>query len=110
MANNYNIHALNRGDLLSSLPTDNSNPTPSELIVLDKIFKRRSRENSENNSKKKCNNSFTVLLGGLLSAILSLPFIRNLLEKCGCNNTLAISAVHFIVFCIILFLIINQFN
>jgi len=65
------------GDAISSLPTDNGQPTNSELQAVNSIFK---------NSKKGMSSMYAdlkeVLLVGFLFVIFSLPVTESLVTKC----------------------------
>src|SRR6185437_5906464 len=121
------------GDSLQSLPNDSKTPSQTELAIMDKIFKNKSKRNNkeggsekkgkesltENNQKdddnsdgdgKKKNIFLLVLIGGVISATLSLPFFGKLLNSCGCKNIFVQFIVHFIVFVLAFFLFQRHFG
>lgn len=101
------------GDNLDGLPTDNSEPTPSELAVMDKIFKKKKEDIKKPKTlEDKCNKNslLLVLAGGLISAILALPFFNKLVEMCGGKNFVIKLIANFIVFIILFFLVQKQIS
>ena len=105
------------GDLISSLPTDDSNPTSSELSIMDKIFKKKKKvkktENDEiskerGDSKEKNSIILPTLIGGVISALLALPFFNKLLQMCGVDNMIINIIAHFVVFTLLYFLVLKS--
>jgi len=99
------------GDLIESLPIDDSNPTQSEIAIMDKIFKKKKKavvekQTTDTKGDKK-NNIIPVLIGGVISALLSLPFFSKLLKSCGVDNLIITIIAHFIAFVLIYFLVLK---
>jgi len=102
---------MTRGDLINELPTDNSSATPSELAVLDKIFKKKNngKVSKEKNDKdeKKCRNIYIVtIIGGIIAGLLSLPFINKIIKSFSDSMSVTI-ITHFVLFCLLFFMTNN---
>lgn len=67
---------IQKADIISQLPADNTNPTHNELKIVDTLFKHHGGEmNSIFNEAKD-----TILIGIIFIA-LSLPTIDNIIRK-----------------------------
>lgn len=94
------------GDSIASLPTDSTPPNPSEVQVLDTLFKR-----DKSTVQKFLDGTKDIILAGLLFALFSIPQVNSLIYKLFPSSTKSEYILLFIRVCIfmLLFFVLKNF-
>ena len=94
-------------DRLDILPTDQNNPTHSELQIVDTLFKQKHKT-----IRKMLEGTQDILIAGILFFILSLPqidqLIKNLIPTTA-NSDIILLGAKSLVFMILFFILRNLY-
>lgn len=106
------ISIFKNGDLITSLPTDDNEPSLKEMTILDMLYPKPEHQlkNIDTDTKKVFFHFKDIVIASALFLILNLPIIDEYIEKYSRTSNLYYKLVIKVICFSLLLFIINNFS